>query len=158
LPVSKILSEYRIKQTVENKLTSLDRWIGSISPSWAFKRLQYRMANEVMLSSPYRGAEKNRLRKDWNPLGGSADEDLLPQRQDLVNDSRDLNRNNAWARSITNTVTINAIGAGIKAQSKVVGREVSGADEGRIDRWQTTSPRMTKKSLAKSMERATESP
>ena len=67
----------------------------------------------------YRGAERNRLRKDWSPLGGSPDADLLGELPTLRERSRDLNRNDAHAAAITNTVVVNTVGTGIKPQCRL---------------------------------------
>ncbi len=116
----------------------LDKAIQTISPSWGLKRMQARAASNVMaqfnrkarrtFEANYRGAEKNRLRADWLPGGGSADTDLLSDLPTLRHRSRDLNRNSAHAAAITQTVCVNVIGSGMKPQSRV-DRETLGIDE-----------------------------
>jgi len=94
----------------------LDRAIGFFSPKREYSRRLYRAANKF---SRYRGAEKNRLRTDWNPLGGSADADILSDLPTLRDRSRDLNRNDGTAAGITATMTNNDVGTGIRPQSRI---------------------------------------
>jgi len=96
----------------------LDRAITALSPRWGFRRAQARAATRV-LNTAYRSAEKTRLRGDWNPLGGSADADLLPDLATLRERSRDLHRNNAHAAAITGTIVENEIGTGIRPQCRL---------------------------------------
>ena len=95
----------------------LDDFIGVFSPERAHKRRYYRALGHAL--AKYRGAEKTRLRADWIPGGGSADDDLLTELPDLRERSRDLNRNDPNAAGITETITINDVGSGITPQSKV---------------------------------------
>ena len=94
----------------------VDAAISVIAPAWGLRRLQARAARTML--SAYRGAEKNRLRGDWNALNGSADADLLNDLPTLRQRSRDLNRNDAHASAITGTVVANVIGTGLKPQSR----------------------------------------
>jgi lambda family phage portal protein len=97
---------------------TIDQWMMAIAPRAGVRRMQARWAGKI-LNASYRGAEKNRLRKDWSPLGGSADADLLPDLPTLRERSRDLNRNDAHAAAITGTVVVNVVGSGIRPQSRV---------------------------------------
>lgn len=103
--------------TAERLGASLDSLISVVAPSWGLRRLQARAARRVMFGS-YRGAEKNRLTQSWTALGGSADADLLPDLPTLRQRCRDLNRNDAHASAITNTVVANEVGTGLKPQSR----------------------------------------
>ncbi len=94
----------------------LDATICTVAPVWGLRRLQARTAQQFL--GAYRGAEKGRLRGEWAPSAGSADADLLPDRPTLVERSRDLNRNNAYAASITQTLVGNIIGTGLAPQSQ----------------------------------------
>ncbi len=105
----------------------IDNFIGIFSPQNAYKRRMFRRASSMMGS--YRGASKDRLRNQWIPGGGSPDEDLLPELPTLRERSRDLNRNDAHASGITNTMTINVIGTGIKPQSRIDSKNLGVSDE-----------------------------
>lgn len=102
--------------TAERFGAYVDAAISVIAPGWGLRRLQARAATKAL--SSYRGAEKNRLRGDWNALNGSADADLLPDLPTLRQRARDLNRNDAHASAITSTVVMNVVGTGIKPQSR----------------------------------------
>lgn len=112
-----------MREVLRSPLTPAQRWasrldsaIAILAPTWGLRRMQARTAHTLL--GAYRGADKGRLRGDWSPLGGSADADLLPDRPALVERSRDLNRNNAYAASITGTLVANIIGTGLTPQSQ----------------------------------------
>ena len=119
--------------------------ISALSPKWAYQRAQYRAAAGVLqkqkFSSTYRGAEKNRLRTDWTVSGGSADADLLDDLPTLRERSRDLDRNDPWARSVYNTIAVNTIGTGLVPQSQVNPDDV-GADPDTVRTWQRATERI----------------
>jgi lambda family phage portal protein len=69
--------------------------------------------------STYRGATKDRMHADWIPRAGSADADLLPDLPTLRQRSRALNRDDAHASAITNTVVSNIVGSGITPQCRI---------------------------------------
>lgn len=122
-----------IKEKVAN---GLDGFIGFFSPRAGLKRRMFREA--IKLSEKfgsYRGAEKNRLRSSWIPGGGSADQDIIPDLPDLRERSRDLNRNDAHASGITNTMTTNVVGTGIRPQSRV-DKEALGIADSKADKFQ----------------------
>lgn len=95
---------------------ALDGVIGVFSPATAYRRTSYRMGRKIVAES-YRGASRSRLRTDWYPQGYSADRDAVYDLSLLRERSRDLNRNDAFASGITNTMVINDIGIGIRPQS-----------------------------------------
>ena len=93
-----------------------DRLIGFFSPRREYGRRMFRAANKFAAS--YRGAERNRLRSDWNPHGYSADADILYDLPTLRDRSRDLNRNDGTAAGITGTMTNNTVGTGIRPSTR----------------------------------------
>ncbi|MBI5147758.1 MAG: phage portal protein [Parcubacteria group bacterium] len=105
----------------------IDNLVGIFSPGAAYRRKAFRRAQGLLGS--YRGADKTRLRGNWWPGSGSADEDLLPDLATLRERSRDLNRNDAHAVGITTTVTSNTVGTGIKPQSRVKTKNLGISDE-----------------------------
>jgi lambda family phage portal protein len=102
----------------------LDSLIGIFSPRTAYRRRMFRFATSFALRGGYDGAKVGRLRDNWNPFGGSADEDLLPDLQRLRERSRDLNRNDGVAAGITGTMITNIVGSGIQPQSIVDGESL----------------------------------
>lgn len=116
------------KESFGNRVArGLDDFIGIFSPGAAYKRKAFRKAQSMLGS--YRGADKTRLRGNWWPGSGSADEDLLPDLATLRERSRDLNRNDAHAVGITTTVTSNTVGTGIKPQARVKTKKLGISDE-----------------------------
>lgn len=126
------------------QLTWLDKAITALSPKWGYRRMGYRQAISVLGS--YRGGETNRLRADWNPVGGSADSDLLTDLPTLRDRSRELDRNNGWARSVYNTIATNAIGTGLAPQSRVNPEDV-GATPDQVREWQRATERIWREHL-----------
>lgn len=127
------------KNLRERIARTLDNWVLAVAPRMGIRRLQARWAGKI-LNASYRGAEKSRLRKDWSPLGGSADADLLPDLPTLRERSRDLNRNDAHASAITGTVVVNVVGSGIRPQSRV-DREALGIEKDEARRYARAAER-----------------
>jgi lambda family phage portal protein len=67
----------------------------------------------------YQGAVFNRLNSDWLVSGASADSEILTALRPLRNRSRDLCRNNDYAKGAVRTIVNNVVGQGIKLQSQV---------------------------------------
>ncbi len=99
-------------------IDKVDNFLGIFSPVWALRRRAAREA--IHLFSSYNAASKDRLWSGWKPGSGSADEDLLSELPDIRDRSRELNRNDAHASSITNTILNNCVGVGLKPQSKIL--------------------------------------
>ena len=79
--------------------------------------------------------------KDWNPLGGSADADLLHDLPTLRERQRGLDRDDPWARSVFNTMAVNTIGTGLRPQSRVPASEVA-ANPDQVRTWQRATERI----------------
>lgn len=105
-----------VKSRRDSWAERLDRLIGFFSPKREYARRMFRAANKF---ATYRGADKSRLRTDWNPRGGSADADILGDLPTLRDRSRDLNKNDGTAAGITSTMTNNTVGTGIRPQSRI---------------------------------------
>lgn len=77
----------------------------------------------------YDGALINRLTADWVTSSTSADSELLSSLRNLRNRSRDLVRNNDYARGAIRTIVNNVVGKGISLQSQVKKRRNGLIDE-----------------------------
>src|SRR5690606_40803123 len=67
-------------RTVIVKQTLLDQAIGYFSPTAAARRMQSRFALELMSSGGgYITRRKRRSLSEWQPSGGDADSDILPE-------------------------------------------------------------------------------
>ena len=118
---------------------AFDKAISVFSPKAGFRRRMYREAIKLSESfTAYKGASRSRLRSNWLPGHGSADEDLLPELSDIRERSRDLNRNDAHASGITGTMTVNVVGSGIRPQSRI-DKEALGVSEEPANIFQKTA-------------------
>lgn len=122
----------------------VDDIVSVFSPKAAFRRKQFRTASEFAFGRAYRGADRDRLRENWIPGGGSADSDLLYDLADLRERSRDLNRNDGYAAGITDTMVTNVVGTGIIPQSRI-DREALGLDENQQEAYQRQAEKIFKK-------------
>jgi lambda family phage portal protein len=103
--------------------TWLDRAIGLVSPRTEFKRLQYRAAART-LTAHYEGGSTGRRTDNWRaPSTGptAASAITLPKLRDR---SRDLVRNNPWARNAIEDLENDVVGTGIVP--KIVARTKRG--------------------------------
>lgn len=91
-----------------SKMTLLDRAIASVSPSWAFQRLQYRSAMAL-----FDGASKGRRTKGWRAPSTSIQADTRKGLGLLRARSRDLGQNNAYAAAAHREIPANIVGEGI---------------------------------------------
>ena len=106
------------KLTFTERATEVvDKIVAIFSPKAAAYRQAYRSA-QTMLTS-YRGSDNTRLNGGWMSSPGSADQDIINNLPTLRQRSRDLNRNAPFAAGITNTMTTNTIGSGIRPQSRL---------------------------------------
>jgi lambda family phage portal protein len=71
-------------------------------------------------SRAYAGAESNRLTGDWTALSTSADSETLTSLRVLRARSRQLVRDNPYAKHAVRVITNNVVGAGIGMQAQVV--------------------------------------
>lgn len=113
-------NQHKNSNFIEKIKDGIDSTIELFSPKVAFQRRQARAASKIMMyAGGYSGASKDRLHSSWMPGGGSADADILPDLPTLRERSRDLIRNDGFASGIIKTFSINVIGTGIRAQSRL---------------------------------------
>lgn len=95
----------------------LDRGIGWAFPNWALGRIRARAALQVLGSTQraYEGARVTRRTSGWTAAGTSATAEIVPSIAMLRNRSRDLVRNNPYARRAVAKLVSSAIGTGIMA-------------------------------------------
>lgn len=100
---------------------TIERVIASVAPGWARRRAEDRIAFD-MLARYFDAAKPSRATKNWATPQTSADAETLPALAALRARSRDLERNNAWARKAARMLPAHMIGTG------VLPRPTSGAD------------------------------
>lgn len=93
-------------------MNRLDKLIAAISPDAAVRRLQARMALNVM-ARHFEAAAPGRRTQNWKKPVGDANAVALPALGTLRNLARDLTRNNPWARRGQRVVANNTVGWGI---------------------------------------------
>jgi len=124
----------------------LDKAIKWINPEKGFKRMKAR--SHMALAGVYTGARKDkRQTKTWYASSGSADADTQNDLPNLRDRSRDLVRNTPLARGAINTVVTNAVGTGLKVQSRIqrdVLKGVLGNTEEQMDAWERNAERIFK--------------
>lgn len=101
-----------------NLASIIDAMIMPFAPERARKRLAARVRYEHL--STYAGAVMNRRTKDWRAVSSSADAAILPDWITLTARSRQLVRDNPYAKSITGAFRRNVIGKGITPKASTV--------------------------------------
>lgn len=97
------------------KQNFLDRAINFISPSWGNKRLLEREKRELFNKQKrgYEAASKGRRTQNWRAPSSSAPAEIDRALTDLRNRSRDLARNNPYARRALKKTANTVVGTGI---------------------------------------------
>src|SRR5690242_2748247 len=90
----------------------LDRVISVFAPQAAYRRLQYRKAFNVM-QRRYEAAAGGRRTANWVATSSSANVEIHNALTFLRNRSRDLVRNNGYAKKAVNEIANNVVGTGI---------------------------------------------
>jgi lambda family phage portal protein len=102
---------------VEVKKNLVDRAVEYFNPIEGRRRLQARV--QLAIAGQWVGARKDRqATKDWNPFGGSADEDNLNDLPDMRSRSRDLQRRDPQALGATNTTVTSVVGTGLSLRAR----------------------------------------
>lgn len=96
------------------RVGALERAIAVVSPAWARARFEERRrlwANDLQLRR-YEGADRGRRTGDWRPPQTSANVETMSSARELRARSRDMVRNEPWARRIVRQWTVWLVGRG----------------------------------------------
>src|SRR3990170_4792589 len=93
------------------KTNWLDRAIGFFAPHAALRRVRAR--TQLATLRNYEAAQAGRRTSGWRGATGDANSVIGPALAPLRELTRNLLRNNAWARSGRRTITRNVVGWGI---------------------------------------------
>ena len=93
------------------KLSAWDRFTRMIAPRWAARRIAARAASHVVRS--YDAAQRGRRTANWTRQFGDVNRILAAALVELRAHSRDLVRNNGWAKNGQRTIANNTAGWGI---------------------------------------------
>ena len=104
-----------------NLAPASDSVIAAVAPGWAARRAQ---ARQAIALATYRGAEINRLTKDWDARSRSADAAIIGDRKTLDARNRQLMRDDPNAAAIRRSYVRNVVGRGITARAAA--RDVNG--------------------------------
>jgi lambda family phage portal protein len=98
---------------------------------------------ELWPGEAYRAAShRDRMVRHWNPLAAlNPDEELLPERLELVARCRDEYRNNPIARSAVNTPVISIVGCGLAMQCRI-DRAFLGMSDEEASAWESKTERL----------------
>lgn len=126
---------YRIgRKDITVRETFVDRMINYVNPTEGRKRLNARV-QMAMLGGYAGGSRTKRSLKKYNPLGNSADADILLDLPTLRARSRDLTRNTPLATGAVATMVTSVVGPGLRAKSNI-DHKVLGIDEKAADEWE----------------------
>ena len=108
-----------------------DKIVSWVDPVRAMDRLRAR-AKMAMVGGYTGGSRSRRGLSDFNPKGGSADADILPDLPTLRERSRDLIRNTPLATGAIKTKITNVVGTGLKLQSNI-DRDILALDDAQAE-------------------------
>lgn len=97
----------------------IDKAIAVLSPKAGLSRQKHRIAFEMLRK--YDAAAKGRRTDGWFATGSSANAELVGTLGFLRNRSRELVRNNSYARRAVSVIARNVIGTGIRPKSELKG-------------------------------------
>ncbi len=123
------------------KLNWIDRTLMGIAPRAALKRIRAKATIAALDSTGYIVPGKNRRSvKGWNPLPGSADEDIVHQTNALRAGSRDLTQNTPIASGALKRIRTNVVGTGLILQSRI-DYKFLGLSEEKANEWEVNAER-----------------
>jgi lambda family phage portal protein len=94
-------------------MNALDKVIGYFNPNALERRLRARYAVEALSTRRYDAATKGRRTSGWNRANTSANTEISRALVQLRDTSRDMTRNNVWARRAIRVISNNVVGSGI---------------------------------------------
>jgi lambda family phage portal protein len=101
----------------------IEKIISVISPKWSLEREKYRRAQTLLQKRRYEGAAKGRRTDGWIANGTDANSEVFSGLTILRNRSRDLLRNNPYARAAQSAVVTSVVGDGIVGQIRETGNK-----------------------------------
>jgi len=97
------------------KFNILDRIISAVAPEAAYRRLQFRKALNLIGTRRFDAAAGGRRTSQWVATSTSANSEIHSALTFLRNRSRDLVRNNGYAKKAVQEIANNIVGVGILA-------------------------------------------
>ncbi len=126
-------------RTIDIKENRFDRAVRAVAPRIAVKRRKARL--KLAATDSYVGASKTRRGlRSYNTTSNDADADLLYEREDLIDRSRDLERNNTIAGGAIGTTCLSAVGGGLRPHP-AIDYKYLGMSEDQKDEWEAQAKR-----------------
>jgi lambda family phage portal protein len=101
-------------------MSFFDKIIEAVNPELAFKRERFRAAIEVIRQ--YDAGSRSRRTKDWRAWDGGQNNEIAAALPTLRARSRDLVKNNPFAKRAIQIIAANTVGSGIKPAPEIEGR------------------------------------
>ena len=97
-------------------MNAIDRVIGLFSPKAAFQRSKFRYASKLVTEAQrkYDAASMSRRTEGWMSAGTSPNQETIWVLRTIRNRSRELVRNNGYAKRAIQAIRNNTIGTGIR--------------------------------------------
>jgi lambda family phage portal protein len=106
------------------KVTWWDRFLMGVAPDWGLRRVRAR-ATANLMSRSYEAAAGGRRTSGWRRSASDANAANGPSLIALRDLSRDLRRNNGWARRGIQVIAANTVGWGIEAKAVAESTDVA---------------------------------
>ena len=119
------------------RLNLLDRLVMAVAPSLGVRRIRNKMAVGLLSDQGYivAGSSKRSMR-GWNPSPNSADVDTIPKLSAMRAGSRDMYMNAPLGRAPIERCKTNAIGSGLRLQSRI-DRQTLGLTPEKAAEWES---------------------
>jgi lambda family phage portal protein len=121
------------------RISWLDRFLIGLAPGWGMRRVRARAAVQAM-GRHYEAAASGRRTSGWYRSSSDANTANAPSLTVLRELSRDLQRNNGWARRGIQTIANNTVGWGITAKAVASSETVAAKAQELWNAW-ANSPR-----------------
>lgn len=119
----------------------LDQLVSFLNPVAGAKRARARMLEGIYADNARRfeAAAAGRRTSDWKAFSTSANTEIAQASVTLRNRSRDLSRNNPYAKKAITTLVTNIVGSGIKPSIQVAGNRYAKATKAAWKAWAETT-------------------
>lgn len=111
------------------RVSWFDRALIGLAPGWGLRRVRARAAASMM-ARHYDSGQASRRSEGWRRSASDATASVVPALKFLREQSRDLLRNNGWARNGRRTIVDNTVGWGIEGKpvgaSETVTKQAAG--------------------------------
>lgn len=116
------------------RISWFDRFCIGVAPGWGQRRVKARAA-VMNFARHYEAAQFGRRTDNWRRTSTDANLANLPALQPLRELSRDLRRNNGWAKRGVQAISNNTVGWGILPKAKARPNHASGRARAALEMW-----------------------